>query len=243
LNRNITSTKNGSNQKHKFKQKQTTREKAMSYADISELPMKKKFIKTLHSVFGSVELKTFVAIYAIQYITFWFFANVQMPGQNSLTHSTVPPPPPSSLPPHMPSNTYQAVGVILTNSVLRQYVLRIFETNTVIMLLETIPFFGAVYGEYIMVKLGLVVNYAAISWNASHSLQITSLLLSGLLLSNPFFFLETAGLALGCSAGLACVPTRFKPLRRRLGWILAAAALSAVLLFLAAVLEASLILG
>jgi len=170
-------------------------------------------------------------------------ASILALGQTSLTHNTVTPPPPSSLPPNIPSNTYQAVGVILTNGVLMHYVLRIFETNTIIMLLETIPVLGTVYGEYIMLKLGLVVNYAAVNWNATHSLQITSLLLSGLLLSNPFFFLETAGLALGCSAGFTCIITGFKPLKRRLGWVLVAVASSTILLFVAAVLEASLILG
>lgn len=128
-----------------------------------------------------------------------------------------------------------------THPVLLHYALQIFLTNLGVMLISSIPLIGFVYGEYVAFKLGATVNYYVNDpgLNTGH---LSALVVIGALLTQPFYYLETFGFALGCSAGLLGGVTLFRPARRRLVWFFSAIAISTVLLFVAALLEATLIL-
>lgn len=208
----------------------------------------------LISIVRSRELLTFVFVWAVQYIVFWVVANmgpnpvIDGLGSTSLSRNTVKPPPSTSVP-SVGQNSLGGIVTIATHPTLLHYTLEIFSTNVLIMLLVSIPFFGLAYGEYIFFKLGAVVNSFSVS-NPELSLELfgvynskhLSLFLSGLLLTQPFFYLETLSYALACSAGLLGGVTLFRPPRRRVLWYLIAVGVSALMLLLAAFLEASFVL-
>jgi len=186
----------------------------------------------------SPEAKTFVFVWALQYVVFWFAANfgsaspvIQQLGA-SASKSTVPTPTSTSIPP-VSQNSVGGFVTIATHPLLLNYTLKIFVTNLTVMLLLSIPFFGLVYGEYIAFKLGALVSFFG-----THS-QLSALTLTGALLMQPFYYLEIFGFALSCSAGTLCGVTLFRPARRRIIWFFGALAVSALLLFLSAFFEAS----
>jgi hypothetical protein len=208
----------------------------------------------LISIVRSRELSAFVFVWALQYIVFWVVANmgpnpfIDGLGSATLISNTVKPPPPTSVP-SVGQNSLGGIVTIATHPSLLHYTLEIFSTNVLIMLLVSIPFFGLAYGEYIFLKIGAVVNSYSAS-NTELSLELfgvydpkhLSLFLSGLLLTQPFFYLETLSYALACSAGLLGGVTLFRPRRRRVLWYLTAVGVSALMLLLAAFLEASFVL-
>jgi hypothetical protein len=207
-------------------------------------------LRSLKLFFGSPEFLGFVAVWALQYIGFWVTANLVplsmvyglgYTGSKQVVH----PPPVTQVPPVGAPNSPGAIVTVATHPILLHFVLTIFTTNLVVMLLESIPFFGLVFGEYIMVKVGATVNYIAWSthiYSGSSTYTLTPLALSGALLGQPFYYLETFAYAASCSAGLLGGVTLFRPTRRRLAWYLGAIGLSAALLFVAALLEATFIL-
>lgn len=196
-------------------------------------------------VFGSAEFKAFAAVWAVQFITFWFAANsgpnpyvVQLGG--AAAGSTPAKPNPSEIPP-VGQNSLGGLITIATHPALLHYTLEIFLTNLSVMLLLAIPFFGFAYGEYVAFKLGAVVDYY-VNNPAMNGAHLSALVVTGSLLTQPFYYCEMFGFALACSAGLLAGVTLFRPARRRIVWLLSSLAVSALLLFVGAFLEASLIL-
>ncbi|MEM0119884.1 MAG: hypothetical protein QW453_02735 [Thermoprotei archaeon] len=196
-------------------------------------------------VIGSIEFKAFVFVWALQYIAFWFVANappihpIESLGGSVLSNQTVTPPPTS-----IPSGGQNGLGGIITiatHPTLLHYTLEIFKTNFIIMVLVSIPFFGLAYGEYIMIKIGAAVNYAS-SYISVGSHTLSPLVLSGLLLTSPFYYLEVFAYALACSAGLLGGVTLFRPSRRRVLWYIVAICVSTLMLVVGAFLEASFVL-
>lgn len=203
-------------------------------------------MRTLRRIAGSAELRAFVAVWAAQFVVYWFAANFgganpTIAGLGGEALKSTPKQPDASQIPPVSPNSVGGVVTVATHPLLFHYALQIFFTNLTIMLILAIPFFGFLYGEYVALKLGAVVDYY-VNNPALNSGHLSALVVTGALLTQPFYYLETFGFALACSAGLLGGLTLFRPARRRVLWLLLAVALSALMLFVAALLEASLIL-
>ncbi|MEM3857145.1 MAG: hypothetical protein QXI37_01400, partial [Thermoprotei archaeon] len=116
------------------------------------------------------------------------------------------------------------------------YVLSLFYANLIVMAISMVPIAGVAFTVYIEAKLGFYENYIVRN-------HFPSLLFTGYQIMQPSFWLEMSGFALASSATAFAVLSWSSPTKLRLAWVAIGAAVSVLLLFAAALLEAQTILS
>ncbi len=195
---------------------------------------------------GSTPFIISVTIFLLQFITIWFFANLSLPGWlvslggTTIYHTTSAHPAPTLPVGTIPKGTLPGTQAVLTHpSALSYAVYGIFLPNLTVMLVEALPGFGLAFGIYVAMKTGLVVNYES----SRLALSSANLLITGALVTHAFFWLEILGFAIGSSIGTYALIDGFRHKLKVMTWTGLGLLLSALVLFVAAVLEASFILA